>query len=1347
MKWRTVRIFISSTFNDMHAERDFLVKYVFPELSTWCRERRINLIDIDLRWGVSLEDSTAKNTVLACLSNIDESRPFFLCFLGQRRGWIPKLEDVSGNTYNNYPNILNCVGSKSVTEMEIEHALLNPMLRLIEEKSVIPPPVNHALFFFRNNPFSHVLLSDVQRNIYTNGAAEDPFIADELLTNLKKKIKGKWNVCEYDCRWDSEAVSLELKTEGNDASKGRLADFSVNGQPLKDVIIKKLKKEIESEFPENYPVTALNPLEKDMKQQEQFIIQCAEVFIHREKDIEELIDYIESESRKPFILVAEAGLGKTTLLANFILLSEQNHKSISARFCGAFDMASSQLGLWKSIFLEQGISFQEDLEEIKRNIYLLLSQIQGTLIIDGIDQLQSGTDILSWLPHELPNGLKLIVSLKEDRNSKPRIQAASQFSVIHRIKPFSYKEDKMSLINEYLKRYLKHLDDHHMEIICDTKGSDNPLFLKIVLYNLRVFGAYKQLESEIKKYGEDPISAFNAVLAGLEEDTSYITVLPGQSFVPLLFGLLSKARLGLTEDELTYCLKIEYPVENEESIRCALRIYLRRMRPFIANREGRIDFLYDSFREAAVLRYQENRLHDHKLLVSCFLSICDPQDNGEFSSKEPRALTELAYHLFQLDVSLGKALLCNILYINARCSACGSGELISDFLMILEPGSQTEFIKNFLIRFSDVFSKYKNSFFSTALIINYKKAWDLLSSPVKPKSYILPERIPLQKYGHESSSDHGFRLEVKASLKLDKTVTVCIPKNASFAIFSEGVGRLRIIYLSTMLVDEKVIAANPKRPMDIFASDNGSRIVVTYDDETAEVIDLDFEEGVFVASQKVIAIDYYIPMFSDGIFAFFYDSLWYQKDKSTVVKLCKEEETKFLLPEEGDVSALIIDENIGILGLRTMNGSKLCQITEVGVQTVLEYFGCDIICIAALGSGDMAVSLSDATIRLINNLWEEKGHVNTGISCALLLESEKGLLCITERRYKVYLWDMQDSLKECECIELTYNKKIAASYYDGVIRIISDQYVLIASIIENALYSATLLTILFHDDELILVFRNNSKEISVQLGNKTAKILWDSEKLTFLKIHNELLIFDTLGNMAVVDLVNMTVRKGMAEFRMVSVAAAKESYYGIDTAGFLHLYPKAVNLPSISEYMLSSASLRIYDDLMILTGISTNARAGKNSTPYIMIILKVCVDGSLRIIGERYFPKDKGMFIGSCFCQTKRKLYVFFSTPHSGSSDTHPTVSYGTMDEFISFGEKQADLYFDRKNNGFFVSNNTLFICGGGIISAYEADSIRYLSSITSEGGFHMPIQKNKDSLYAIDGSNHVFKLTSINTH
>ncbi len=69
VSWKTVRVFISSTFppslklrqtsRDMpfdfaqarQAERDHLVRFVFPELREQLLSRRIHLVDVDLRWG------------------------------------------------------------------------------------------------------------------------------------------------------------------------------------------------------------------------------------------------------------------------------------------------------------------------------------------------------------------------------------------------------------------------------------------------------------------------------------------------------------------------------------------------------------------------------------------------------------------------------------------------------------------------------------------------------------------------------------------------------------------------------------------------------------------------------------------------------------------------------------------------------------------------------------------------------------------------------------------------------------------------------------------------------------------------------------------------------------------------------------------------------------------------------------------------------------------------------------------------------------------------------------------------------------------------------------------------
>src|SRR5439155_9187096 len=85
-RWQTVRVFISSTFRDMHAERDHLVKVVFPALRERLEKHRIYLDDIDLRWGLTTEDTINKKTLLLCLDSIHACRPFFLGMLGDLYG-------------------------------------------------------------------------------------------------------------------------------------------------------------------------------------------------------------------------------------------------------------------------------------------------------------------------------------------------------------------------------------------------------------------------------------------------------------------------------------------------------------------------------------------------------------------------------------------------------------------------------------------------------------------------------------------------------------------------------------------------------------------------------------------------------------------------------------------------------------------------------------------------------------------------------------------------------------------------------------------------------------------------------------------------------------------------------------------------------------------------------------------------------------------------------------------------------------------------------------------------------------------------------------------------------------
>jgi telomerase protein component 1 len=88
-RWKTVRIFISSTFRDMYAERDHLVRFVLPELKEKCRKNHAHLIDVDLRWGVTEADAPDGKALDIRLDEIDYSRSYFLGLLGNRYGLCP----------------------------------------------------------------------------------------------------------------------------------------------------------------------------------------------------------------------------------------------------------------------------------------------------------------------------------------------------------------------------------------------------------------------------------------------------------------------------------------------------------------------------------------------------------------------------------------------------------------------------------------------------------------------------------------------------------------------------------------------------------------------------------------------------------------------------------------------------------------------------------------------------------------------------------------------------------------------------------------------------------------------------------------------------------------------------------------------------------------------------------------------------------------------------------------------------------------------------------------------------------------------------------------------------------
>jgi hypothetical protein len=206
----------------MQEERDVLVKKIFPQLHKICADRGVGFTEVELRWGVT-EERVERGEVLPIWSaEIENCRPYFIGFLGERNDWVPEFipEELSDDQPWLKEN-----RQRSVTEPEIEHGVLHN-----------PKMAGHAFFYFHDPSASpvHSENSDVQ--------------------NKQVELKNR------------------IDESGFSVHKNYLAAESVC-----QLILKDFEKVIKAEFPEN----KIFQLERDRPDHEAFAERRAKVYISR----------------------------------------------------------------------------------------------------------------------------------------------------------------------------------------------------------------------------------------------------------------------------------------------------------------------------------------------------------------------------------------------------------------------------------------------------------------------------------------------------------------------------------------------------------------------------------------------------------------------------------------------------------------------------------------------------------------------------------------------------------------------------------------------------------------------------------------------------------------------------------------------------------------------------------------------------------------------------------------------------------------------------------------------------------------------------------------------------------
>lgn len=626
-KWRTVRVFISSTFRDMHAERDHLVKVVFPALRERLEKYRINLIDIDLRWGVTKEEADNDQVLDLCLQLIDECRPFFIGILGERYGWVPKEFPV--DLPARYGWIQNLTG-RSVTELEILYGVLNnPGMR------------DHAFFYFRDTKALNDVPQLIRDEIYQE---TDPALIDKLRAMKEKISKSGFPVIDsYPAKWDAEAYDSSAK------SPGRFVGLDSFGDTLEKELWEGIKAEFE--LPDKPPTTVeTDPLAEEQNFHELFMESRLRVYVGRDKIHAQLLEYLKGEDTRPLMVTGPSGSGKSAVLARLCGDYAQEHGDaiLIPHFVGA-SPGSTNLRTSLRRFCETMKAAYGFGQEIPGNTQELITVFRSflfsipedrylTLVIDGVNQFDKTEQPqeLAWLPEQLATNVKIILSCIDDPAHFQRAhERAREMGLAELIIEALTGEERREIIQKVPSLSAKKLDEKQIDMLLSNPATDNPLYLQVALEELRGFGSFEDLEARIAEFPrpdddvserkEDIIQAiFIQVIARLEEDFD-------AGLVRQTLPLLACARRGLSERELQ-------DLVSESAGEDDFFPVLRQLRPYLMRRGELIDFFHRSLWKAINAAY----LQDPETKKSFHLRLADYFDAKDLSF---RTIEELPWQL------------------------------------------------------------------------------------------------------------------------------------------------------------------------------------------------------------------------------------------------------------------------------------------------------------------------------------------------------------------------------------------------------------------------------------------------------------------------------------------------------------------------------------------------------------------------------------------------------------------------------------------------------------------------------------------------------------------------------
>jgi NACHT domain- and WD repeat-containing protein len=611
------RIFISSSFSDLKAERNALQKWVWPGLRELCARHGARFQAVDLRWGVSQEASLDQQTMAICFDEIARCRrvsprPNFLVLLGDRYGsrllparipatefeaigawltpegmhrlaqWYWRDDNAVPSEYRLQPRTPPYDAEEEwlLVERELRGLLLAglqhlppgsydpaPYLASATEQEILAGVFNvadaaeHVHCFFRTIeglPKDMRAVEFLSLNVEGGLDEEARAQLDDLKRRLRAYLPG--NIHEYRARWTGEGIGITTD----------------HIEPLCQDVYTTLAGLIVAELARR---EAQRVVDREEEGHVAFGAERRRHFLGREGTLQSIAAYLAGNDRHPLLIYGAAGIGKSALMAQASAKAAARHPGavVLVRFIGATPESADTRTLLQGLCQQISHRYGADVstiptdyaglvQELPKRLELATARMPLFLFFDALDQLgetsvwqyTAAMPTFTWLPNDLPEHVHLVATILSDEEDLPYLGRHLPAENLLRLEGLS-REDGGVVLDRWLAEAQppRRLQSAQREAALDAFTRHGlPLYLRLVSEEARRWTSYTP-EVETVLDPEIP-GIIRQLFTRLSASVNH-----GPVLVRHALGYLAAAKNGLSEDELVDVLSEDMVVMDD----------------------------------------------------------------------------------------------------------------------------------------------------------------------------------------------------------------------------------------------------------------------------------------------------------------------------------------------------------------------------------------------------------------------------------------------------------------------------------------------------------------------------------------------------------------------------------------------------------------------------------------------------------------------------------------------------------------------------------------------------------------------------------------------------------------